>query len=127
MATPQNRPRETVKVLYDYELTNAPGKSLIGIEVSYLPNGYTPPHRHSGATVVGMTIEGEILSGMNGNPPQVYKVGESFRELPGCHHTVGENNSAEHPAKLIATFVIDTAIVKEKGYAVLTQIDEGYE
>lgn len=71
---------------------------------------------------MAVVTEGEILSGMNGNPPQVYKVGESFRELPGCHHTVGENNSKDKPAKLVATFVIDTSVVKEGGYAALTQI-----
>lgn len=120
------RPRETVKVLYDYELTNAPGKSLVAVEVSFPPDGWTPPHKHSGATVVAFVTEGEVLSGMNGNPPQVYKVGENFREFPGCHHTVGENNSKEAPAKMIATFVIDTEVVKA-GYQNLVILDEGWE
>ncbi|CEJ90697.1 hypothetical protein VHEMI06461 [[Torrubiella] hemipterigena] len=123
-ADTQPRPRETVKILYDYELTNAPGKSLIALEVSFPPNGFTPPHRHAGATVVAIVTEGEILSGMNGNPPQVYNVGESFRELPGCHHTVGENNSTERPAKLVATFVVDTSVVEKGGYEALTQLDQ---
>lgn len=67
--------------------------------------------------------EGSILSGMNGNPPRVYKAGESFMETPGCHHTAGENNSREIPAKLVAVFVVDTEVVR-KGYEGLTVIDE---
>lgn len=89
----RSRPRETVQVLYDHELQNAAGKSIIGIEVTYPPDGFTPPHRHSGTTVVARATEGSILSGFNGEPPRVYGVGESFMESPGCHHTVGENSS----------------------------------
>ncbi|KAF4920887.1 hypothetical protein CGCVW01_v006458, partial [Colletotrichum viniferum] len=118
-----NRPRETVKVLYDYQLQNAPGKSIVGVDVEYPPDGFTPPHRHSGATVIARVTEGTILRGMNGNPPQVYKVGESFMEQPGCHHTVGENNSRVLGAKLLAIFVVDTEVVKG-GYDKLTIVDE---
>lgn len=62
---------------------------------------------------------------MNGNPPKVYEVGEHFMEMPGCHHTVGENYSKEKPAKFIATFVIDTEIVNA-GFHNLVVLDEGY-
>ncbi|KAF9871441.1 hypothetical protein CkaCkLH20_11088 [Colletotrichum karsti] len=120
------RPRETGKVLYDYELANAPGKSVVGLEVVYPPNGFTPPHRHAGATVVAQVIEGTVLSGMNGNPPRVYEVGESFMEMPGCHHTVGENPSQVDVAKLHAVFIVDTSVVK-KGYENLTVIDEEWK
>ncbi|KAK1445962.1 hypothetical protein CMEL01_10205 [Colletotrichum melonis] len=119
------RPRETVKVLYDYKLANAEGKSIVGLEVTYPPNGVTPPHRHAGATVVVHVIEGKLLSGMNGNPPKVYEVGESFMELPGCHHTVGENPSSENRAVLVAVFVVDTEVLKS-GYDGLTVLDEEY-
>jgi quercetin dioxygenase-like cupin family protein len=96
------------------------------LEVSFPPDGWTPPHTHAGATVVAVVTEGEVLSGMNGNPPSVYKVGENFRELPGCHHTVGENNSKEVPAKIVATFVVDTEVVKA-GYQNLVVLDPGWE
>ncbi|KAF6805444.1 hypothetical protein CSOJ01_09519 [Colletotrichum sojae] len=124
--TPYNtRPRESVKVLYDYKLGNAPGKSIVGIEVSDQPNGFTPPHRHASATVMAHVTEGHVLGGMNGNPPMMYGVGESFAEMPRCHHTVSENSSTEHPAKLVAVFVVDTEVLKG-GYGPLTVIDEGY-
>ena len=73
-----------MKLLYDYELKNAPGKSVVGVEVTYPPNGWTPPHTHSGATVVATVTEGQILSGMNGNPPKVYEVGEHFMICPAA-------------------------------------------
>lgn len=112
-------------MLYDHELQNAHGKSIVGLEVTYPPGGFTPPHTHAGATVVARVTEGAILSGMNGNPPQVYGVGESFVETPGCHHTVGENNSSDSTAKLVAVFIVDTEVVR-KGYEDLTVIDEGW-
>lgn len=69
--------------------------------------------------------EGSILSGMNGEPPTVYGVGEGFVEMPGCHHTVGENNSRDRIAKLVAVFVVDSEVVG-RGYEGLTVIDEGW-
>lgn len=110
-------------MLYDYELKNAPGKSIVAMELFFPPNGWTPPHRHGGATVVAYVTEGRVLSGMNGNPPKVYNVGESFMEMPGCHHTVGENDSKTEPAKVIANFVVDTEVLKD-GYQALVVLDE---
>jgi len=39
----QAAPREEIKILYDYELKNAPGKSLVAFELHYGPGGTTPP------------------------------------------------------------------------------------
>lgn len=122
----RNRPREDIKILFDHELTNAPGKSLIGVHLDYPPEGFTPPHRHGGATVVAYVLTGELLSGMNGNPAKVYKPGETFIELPGCHHTVGENTSKTASTQAIAIFVVDTEVVKTGGYEALTLLDEGW-
>ncbi|KAK0741565.1 hypothetical protein B0T18DRAFT_375031 [Schizothecium vesticola] len=125
---PTTRPREDLKILYDYELTNCPGKSIVALELGYKPNGTSPPHRHAGATAVAYVLEGEFLSGMNGNPPQVYKAGEHFIERPGCHHTVSDNASEITSMKAIVILIVDTLVLKtEKGYAALMEIDEGYE
>jgi len=100
----------------------------VGLEVYYPPGGTTPPHRHAGATAVAYVLEGEFLSGMNGNPPKVYLPGEKFIERPGCHHTVSDNNSNTHPMRAIIALIVDTSVLKtEKGYAALVEIDEGYE
>jgi hypothetical protein len=53
-------------------------------------------------------------------------VGESFRELPGCHHTVSDNDSETEEATLVAVIVVDTEVVT-KGYQALTVLDEGWE
>jgi quercetin dioxygenase-like cupin family protein len=121
--TTSSRPRESIEIVFDHELTNAPGKSIVGVQLEYPPNGFTPPHRHGGATVVAVIQEGQVLSGMNGNPPKVYNPGESFIERPGCHHTVGENNSMEKSARFMAIFVVDTDVLKSRGYAALTEFD----
>lgn len=73
-------------------------------------------------------LEGEFLSGMNGNPPRVYRPGDQFVELPGCHHTVSDNNSATESMKALVVLIVDTAVLRtEKGYLALTEIDEGWE
>lgn len=123
-----NRPRETLKILYDYELANAPGKSIVALELTYPPSGWSPPHRHAGAQAVAYVLEGEFLSGMNGNPPKVYKAGEKFVELPGCHHTVSEEASGREGMKAIVVLVVDTEVLRgEKGYGALVEVDEGWE
>ncbi|KAK3302813.1 uncharacterized protein B0T15DRAFT_576286 [Chaetomium strumarium] len=122
------RPRETLKVLYDHELRNCPGKSIVGLELRYAPHGWSPPHRHAGATAVAHVLEGVFLSGMNGTPPHVYTPGETFVELPGCHHTVSDNASSTAPMRAIVVLVVDTAVLRtEKGYAALLEIDAGWE
>ncbi|KAK3306354.1 RmlC-like cupin domain-containing protein [Chaetomium strumarium] len=122
------RPRETLKLLYDHELPNCPGKSIVGLELSYAPGGWSPPHRHAGATVVAYVLEGEFLSGMNGHAPKVYRPGEQFVELPGCHHTVSDNASSTEPMRAIVVFVVDTAVLRtERGYAALVEVDQGWE
>lgn len=72
-------------------------------------------------------LEGELLSGMNGNPPEVYGPGQTFREQPGCHHTVSENNSKTKPVKFMAIFIVDTEVIKTQGYEGLTVLDQGWE
>ncbi|KAJ4286912.1 hypothetical protein N0V88_007857 [Collariella sp. IMI 366227] len=121
------RPREQLRILYDYELTNCPGKSIVGLELVYAPGGWSPPHRHAGATAVAYVLEGKFLSGMNGNEPKVYEAGEKFVERPGCHHTVSDNASMEEGMKAVVVLVVDTRVVKEGGYAALMEVDEGWE
>lgn len=94
--------------------------------MDYPPDGFTPPHLHSGATVVTYITAGELLIGLNGNPPKVYKPGETFIELPGSHHTVEENNLKTSSTQAIAILVVDTEVVKTGGYEALTVPDKGW-
>jgi len=74
-----------------------------------------------------LVVQGEFLSGMNGNPPKVYKPGENFIEHPGCHHTVSDNASNTERMMALIVVVVDTAVLKtEKGYGALVEIDPEY-
>lgn len=62
---------------------------------------------------------------MNDGPALVYASGQNWYEAPGCHHSICDNPSNTEPAELLATFVIETEVLKG-GYDILTQIDPGY-
>ena len=63
---------------------------------------YRNPHRpmRRCGRVQGSQVEGE--------PPNVYKAGDSFYEPPGAHHLYSRNASTTEPASLLAAFVVDT-------------------
>lgn len=99
---------------------------MIGLLVSFAPNGGSPPHRHGGASVAVYVLEGTVLNKMNNDPTRVIETGGSWYEAPGCHHKVSSNTSTTEPATLLATFVVDTRVVEEEGMAALVQVDEEY-
>ncbi|OBG63053.1 cupin domain-containing protein [Mycobacterium sp. E735] len=89
--------------------TNVPGKSLEAVAVSYPPGAKSGAHHHAkSAFIMAYVISGEIRSQVEGEPARVYHAGETWRELPGAHHTVSENASATEPAELLAVFLVDT-------------------
>jgi len=53
-------------------------------------------------------IEGAVRSRVNDGPEKVFRVGESFVEMPGDHHGVSANASDLEPSKLLAVFVVNT-------------------
>ena len=53
-------------------------------------------------------LSGTIESQVEGEPPNVYKAGDSFYEPPGAHHLYSRNPSKTEPASLLAVFVVDT-------------------
>ena len=97
-----------VRTVFDRP-TNVPGKSMVGVAVSYPPGAKSGAHRHAGsAFIVAYVISGAIRSQVEGEPTRVYHAGESWEEAPGAHHTVSENASATEPAELLAVFLLDT-------------------
>ena len=95
--------------IFERELPNVPGKSLLAVEVVYPPGGASAPHRHPGsAFIYAYVVSGEIVSAINDERPRVYRAGESFYEAPGAHHRVSRNASSTRPAKLLAVFVKDS-------------------
>jgi quercetin dioxygenase-like cupin family protein len=90
-------------------IPNIPGKSLKTVVVNYAPGQVSAAHAHAkSAFIVAYVLEGEIQSGVNGQPAKTYKAGEYWTENPGDHHTTSGNASKTNPAKLLAIFVVDT-------------------
>jgi quercetin dioxygenase-like cupin family protein len=100
---------EHVKVEFQHAIPNVEGKSMVAVVVSYPPGGKSPAHHHApSAFIYAYVLSGSIRSKVGDEPAKVYKVGESFYEVPGSHHTVSENASAKEPASLLAIFVVDS-------------------
>lgn len=123
-----SRPAGNIKPAYTYRLagTENPSLTIAALEITYPPDGSTPPHRHGTASVIGYVLEGEVLSAMNDEEAKVYKPGESWYEAPGCHHRIADNNSKTEGVKMVATFVVETEIFEKEGWEVLVQIDPEY-
>lgn len=99
----------SVKPNFSHAIPSVPGKSLVAVEVSYPPNGASPPHRHDhSAFIYAYVVSGSVASQVEGQPERVYHAGESFYEMPGAHHVTSRNASATEPAKLLAVFVVDS-------------------
>lgn len=102
-------PARKVTVVFDHALPNVPGKSMKGVLVEYGPGASSPAHRHPASAFIYATVlEGAIRSQVNDGPVTVYRVGQSWAEQPGDHHSVSANASDTEPAKLLAVFVVDT-------------------
>lgn len=97
-----------IRTAFD-QTTNVPGKSLVGVTVSYPPGAKSSAHHHArSAFIMAYVISGAIRSQVEGEPARVYHAGETWDESPGAHHTISENASSNEPAELLAVFLIDT-------------------
>jgi quercetin dioxygenase-like cupin family protein len=102
-------PRETIKTVFTEAIPNVPGKSLVGVIVSYSPGGATPAHHHArSAFITGYVLSGSIRSQVNHGEVRIYHAGETWTEPPGADHEISENASATEPASLLAIFVVDS-------------------
>ena len=70
-------------------------------EVTYPPNGFTRPHRHS-CPVVAYVVDGSIRMQVKGGVEHVYQAGEAFYEDPSDIHLVSANGSSKTAAKFVA-------------------------
>jgi quercetin dioxygenase-like cupin family protein len=68
----------------------------------YAPGAQTPPHTHPGLTLVTV-LEGSVTVRLGGGE-KVYKVGESFTEVPG--ETLTALNLGQAKARLAASIVL---------------------
>jgi quercetin dioxygenase-like cupin family protein len=107
-AASQNR--QTITKVFQEAIPNVPGKSLIGILVSYPPGSASRAHYHPrSAFIAAYVLSGSVRSQENNGPVRVYHAGEHWTEPPGSYHPISENASNTEPAKLLAIFVVDTA------------------
>jgi quercetin dioxygenase-like cupin family protein len=99
--------------LFSAALAEAPGHSLVVVELNFAPNAAAPStperhgrgHRHPGSVWVYVT-QGAVRLGVEGQPVQVVRTGESFFEPVGAHHIINENASATEPARAIAVMIV---------------------
>lgn len=88
--------------------TNIPGKSMQAVTVNYPPGTKSTAHRHAkSAFIMAYVISGAIRSQVEGEPAHVFHAGDTWKELPGAHHTVSENASKTEPTVLLAVFLVD--------------------
>lgn len=100
---------EKVRPVFQHELPNAKGKSMVAVVVTYPPGAKSAGHHHArSAFVYAYVLSGAIRSQVDDAPAKVYGVGESFYEMPGAHHRISENASDREPASLLAVFVVDS-------------------
>lgn len=100
------RPRPVAQPVSSDALPHAQGKRITTMVVEFPPNGFSPPHHHGGSVTV-YVLSGIIRSQLQGQPPIVYRTGDSFFEPPGAVHLLAENMSATEPARILAVFVAD--------------------
>lgn len=109
-AAAQDGGREAVAKTFDAPIPNIPGKSLIAVQVDYLPGAASPAHTHAkSAFIYAFVISGAIESKVDDGPPRIYRAGESWSETRGAIHAISRNASQTEPAKLLAVFVLDTS------------------
>jgi len=123
--TPNSKPREDFKIVKTFKPSNLPGKTMIVGFVDIPPNGASPSHRHGGAAIVAIPIEGSCLNQMNGNDPVVHNVGDFWYEAPGCHHQRSENAGTGN-SKFFAVLVVDDEAIKD-GFGGIFVLDKEVE
>jgi quercetin dioxygenase-like cupin family protein len=100
---PQTDTGERVTEVLDFP---SPHGRVNAVRVDYAPGGFTVgTHRHPAGAYV-YVIEGSVLFGIDHGEPFVLKAGDAYYEPPTAVHSVSRNASEEHPASLIAFFVL---------------------
>ncbi|MDD0977691.1 cupin domain-containing protein [Pseudomonas fontis] len=98
--------QEALKVLQEQQISNAPGKKVIMLTVSYKPGQHSLAHQHPGA-VMAYVLEGAVVSQLKGEEPKTFKKGEYWYEAPGTVHLMSRNASNTQPARLLVWGLVD--------------------
>ena len=95
-------------VIFRAPLADMPGKEIVVVALTIPPRRTDLPsagHRHPGSVYVYVT-EGTARFGIEGQPVQEVKTGQSFFEAPGVLHTVMESTDATKSAAAIAVMIV---------------------
>jgi quercetin dioxygenase-like cupin family protein len=103
----QEAAHKHTNVLFSSPLKDVPGKQMVVVDLEFKPKGSQPsfPHRHPGSVYVYVT-QGTARLGLEGQPVQEVRTGQSFFEPPGALHTVAESASATETAHAIAVMIV---------------------
>jgi quercetin dioxygenase-like cupin family protein len=109
-----DRAVETTTLLRRQALSDAPGKEVVMVVVSYGAGQASTPHLHRG-WVFAYVLEGEVVSQLEGQPPVTYREGQSWVETPGARHLMSRNASASATARLLVWLLVDEGMpLKER-------------
>lgn len=105
----ENATDESVAEVFNQQISNIPGKSLIAVQVDYAPGEKSPAHWHENSSfIMAYVVSGAIRSQVAGEAVKVFQAGQTWFENPGAHHLISENASSTATARLLAVFVVDT-------------------
>ena len=124
LVTLKGRPR--VRNYFDTQLFHIWRTDPEISQVTFPPNGSTPPHTHAGAFVAVVVLKGSVLNKMNNDPMKIFHAGGTFHEMPGCHHKISDNASQTEEAVILANLVVNTEVLDRDGIQGLVVIDEEY-
>jgi quercetin dioxygenase-like cupin family protein len=85
--------------LLNTDLAGVDGKEMNIWTADIAPGAATGKHQHPTRRFV-VVLEGSVVLEIEGRPPQTFKVGQAFQELPGVTHNF-KNASTTEPAKAI--------------------------
>ncbi len=98
IASAQQEPMKRTELLKS-ELPDFPGKEMHVWVADIAPGAMTARHSHPTPRFV-YVVEGAVVLEMDGKPPQTFKSGQAFVEMPNLIHTF-KNASTTVPAKAL--------------------------
>lgn len=112
-----------MRIAYAYKLEAAPGKTIVGVDATYLPGEETPPHTHKNGPIMVYVLSGSVKVGLNGKEPKIECAGDSHYEPADTHVTLAVNPSSIESCRFFFTEVLDTEIWESQGKKALFKLD----
>jgi quercetin dioxygenase-like cupin family protein len=81
-----------------------PGREAVVVRIDIAPDGRAGRHTHPGDEI-SYVQEGQFELLVDGQPPRVYKAGESFVVPAGTVHDA--HNTGDAPTRLIGVYVVE--------------------